>query len=250
MFHLGAFHESIDPAGVLVPITAVQDQVVTTQGDDMRVPKDLPFFLGAAAAIEATAPLQVQVTSPSLRRFTNIDVNPFSTGLVVGNGHQVMYAPYTPPMLVGDESLNFQINSNPVAATDQYGLVWFGDGPMAPVNGEIYTVRATMSVTGVVGTWVNGNITFEQDLPYGDYDVVGMRCVEATTVAARLVFVGGAYRPGTIGNSAVTAQDVDNLRMGRSGVWGTFNTNTPPTCDILAAAGAITPTLYLDLIAR
>lgn len=250
MFHLGAFHESIDPAGVLVPIAAVQDDTVFTSGDDMRVPNDLPFIIGSAALLEATAPLRAQISSPSLRRVSNLDIAPFNTGLAFSDLHAVDIHPDVAIPVRADEALNFNINSNPAAATSQYGIVLFGDGPQAPVSGDIITVRAAMSVTAVLGQWVNGNITFDQDLPVGNYDVVGMRIEEATTVAGRLGFVGAAWRPGVPAATSPTEPDVHGMRHGKAGIFGTFHTNTPPTIDILAAAGAITPVVYLDLIAR
>lgn len=250
MHHLGAFHSNIDPAGVLVPIAAVQDDTVFTSGDDMRVPNDLPFIIGAAGLLEATAPLRSQVSSPSLRRVSNLDISPLSTGLVFSNPHAINIHPYAPIPVRADEAINFNINSNPAAATSQYGLIMFGDGPQQPVSGDMVTVRATMNLVAVLGSWVNGNLSFDQDLPVGNYDVVGMRVVEATTVAGRLSFVGSAWRAGTPAVGAETSIDPVHTRKGEMGIWGSFHTNTPPTIDILAAAGAITPVVYLDLIAR
>lgn len=250
MHHLSAFYENIDAAGVLTELAAVQDQVVFTTGDDARVPVDLPFLVGEAGAIEATLAERVQVTSPSLRRVANVDVAPFDTGLVIDSGHKVAMHPMNPIAMRGDEAVNMLHKNNPGAATDQYGLVWFADGPQSPVLGDIFTVRTEMSVTGVLGSWVNGNITFAQDLPVGNYDVVGMRVIEATTVAARLSFVGGAFRPGVQGLGNEGLDDNEHHRYGKMGIWGTFHTNTPPTVDILSAAGAVTPVVYLDLIAR
>ena len=248
--HLGAFHESIDPAGVLVPITAVQDDTVFTSGDDMRVPLDLPFILGSTALLEATAPLRAQISSPSLRRVSNLDIAPFGTGLVHADLHAINIHPMVAIPVRADEAINMNINSNPAGVTSQYGLILFGDGAQQPVAGDMITVRATMSVTAILGSWVNGNLTFDQDLPVGNYDVVGLRVEEATTVAGRLSFVGGAWRPGVPAAGGVTARGVDSMRMGKAGILGSFHTNTPPTIDILAAVGAITPVVYLDLIAR
>lgn len=250
MHHLAAFHESIDPAGVLVPINAVIDDSVFVSGDDIRTPIDLPWILGAGALLEATAPLQAQISSPTLRRMANQDIEPFGTGLVFTDLTAFHLHPENPVAVTPDEPINFSINSNPAAATSQYGLVYFGDGPQAPVTGDIFTVRATASVTNVLGTWVGANLAFGQDLPIGNYDVVGMRCVEATSVACRLVFKGGIWRPGVPCANAVTEPDVMKTRTGRMGVWGTYHTNTPPSIEILGAAGAVTPVIYLDLISR
>ena len=121
------------------------------------------------------------------------------------------------------------------------------DGPSAPVNGEILTIRATASITLVDGVWTNGNITFDQVLPVGDYNIVGMRAEGTGLVAARLVIQGYPWRPGIVGRTTVAQDDLDMMRFGRSGVLGTFNNNVPPTLDAIGATGT-TQVIYLDLI--
>lgn len=249
-FHTGAFAESIDPAGALVPIAAVQDDSIFTSGDDMRVPTQLPFLVGAAGLISATLPIQAQLASPSLRQVANIDIEPVDLGLVFSDPADSAMHPDNPVPLMGDEALNFLVNSNPAGAELHYGVAWLSDGPLQPVQGNIFSVRATMSVTGVANAWVNGNLTFGTDLPVGNYDVVGMRFRAAGAVCARLNFVGGAWRPGVPGVVAIDDTVGMPFRYGKMGVWGTFHTNTPPTVDVLAAAAAITPVVTLDLIAR
>lgn len=250
MQHLVAFSESIDPAGSLVNIAAINDQAIFTSGDDARVPVQLPFMVGEAALISATAPVQAQVQSPSLRQVANIDVEPVALGTVFGDPAEYALHPQSPIPLKGDEALNFLVNTNPAGAESHYGLVWLSDGAVQPVQGEIFSVSADMSVTAVADEWVNGSLTFRQDLPVGTYDVVGMRVRTAGGVAGRLVFTGGAYRPGVPAVAALDDKVGMEFRYGKMGVMGSFHTNTPPSVDILAAAGAVTPVITLDLIAR
>lgn len=250
MQHLAAFAESIDPGGSLTNIAAVNDDSIFTSGDDIRVPNELPFMIGNAALISSTSPVQAQIQSPSLRQIANIDVEPVALGLVFGDPAELNYHPEIAIPLRGDESINFLANTNPASAALHYGLVWFADGPQQPVGGDIFSVRATTSVTAVANAWVNGTLTFNQDLPVGTYDVVGMRCRIDGLVAARLNFIGGAWRPGVPGAVAIDDKIGEQFRMGRSGIFGTFHTNTPPSLEILAAAGAVSPVVILDLIAR
>ena len=250
MQHLALFAESIDPAGALVNIAAINDDSVFTSGDDIRVPVQLPFLLGAAALISATSPIQAQLQSPSLRQIANIDLEPCGLGLVFGDPAELAMHPTNPIPLRGDESLNFLANTNPAGAQLHYGLVWFGDGAQQSVSGDIFSVRASMSVTAVADAWVNGTLTFGQDLPVGNYDVVGLRVRAAGLVAARLNFIGGAWRPGVPGAVAIDDKVSEQFRYGRMGVYGSFHTNTPPSIEIVGAAGAVTPTVILDLIAR
>ena len=250
MQHLAVFAESIDPAGALVNIAAINDDSVFTSGDDIRVPVALPYLIGSAALISATTPVQAQLQSPSLRQVANIDIEPCALGLVFGDPAELAFHPTNPIPLRGDESLNFLVNTNPAGAELHYGLVWFSDGSQQSVSGDIFSVRATMSVTGVANAWVNGSLTFSQDLPVGTYDVVGMRVRGAGLVAARLNFIGGAWRPGVPGAIAIDDKISEQFRYGRMGVYGSFHTNTPPSVEIVAAAAAITPVVILDLIAR
>jgi len=250
-FHTAAFAEDIDPLGALVNIAAVNDDSIFTSGDDIRVPVPLPFLIGAAGLISATVPVQAQMQSPSLRQVANIDVEPVGLGLVFGDPSEVAMHPGNPIPLRGDESLNFLVNTTPAAGAElHYGIVWFGDGAQQQVNGDIFSVRSTMGVTAVANAWVNGPLTFGQDLPVGTYDVVGMRVRAAGLVAARLNFIGAAWRPGVAGAVAINDNMGMHFRYGKMGVWGSFHTNTPPSVEIIAAAGAVTPVVILDLIAR
>ncbi len=251
MFELVAFAESIDPAGALVNVAAVADDTVFVSGDDLRVPTALPFLIGEAALISATVPVEAQFQSPSLRQIANINVEPVDLGLVFADPAALALHADNPIPLAGDEALNFLVNTTPGAGAElHYGFAWLGDGPQQQVNGDIFSVRSTMGVAAVANAWVNGPLTFAQDLPVGNYDVVGMRCRAAGAVAARINFKGGAWRPGA---PAVVAID-DNVgapfRYGKMGVWGSFHTNTPPSVEIIAATGNVTPVVILDLIAR
>lgn len=250
MNHLIAFAESIDPGGALVNIAGVADDTVFVSGDDVRVPTALPYLAGEAALISATSPVQAQIQSPSLRQVANIDVEPCALGLVFGDPAELSMHPKSPIPLRGDESLNFLVNTNPAGAELHYGLCWLSDGSIQEVSGTSFSVRATMSVTAVANAWVNGALTFSQDLPVGMYDVVGLSVRCAGGVAARLNFKGGAWRPGVPAGVAIDDKISEQFRHGRMGVLGSFHTNTPPSVEILAAAGAVTPVVILDLIPR
>lgn len=248
MQHIAAYAESIDPGGALVNIAGVIDDSLLVTGDDVRVPVQLPFMLGAAALISATAPIQAQFQSPSLRQVANIDIEPAALGLVFADPAEIAMHPDNPLPLRGDEALNFLANTNPAGAEVHYGLVWLGDGPVQPVHGDIFSVRTTASLTAVATSWVTSELTFAQDLPVGNYQVVGMRCRAAGGVAARLNFRGDAFRPGVPAVAAINDVIGSQFRYGKMGVMGTFHTNTPPQLEVLAAAGAVTPVIILDLI--
>lgn len=246
--HLGAFAENIAQTVALQRITAVQDDTVFTQGDDMRVPRPLPFLVAEAGLITSAVDGRCQIQSPSLRQVANIDILPLGTGLTFVTPEELSIHAQSPIPMRADESVNYLFGCTVAAAAIQYGFVWFSDGPVQPVVGNIYSVRFTATSAGTPTAWENISIAFEQDLPVGDYDVVGMQIHGAGLVVARLNFVGGAWRPGVPGGVTMVDNIGHQFRHGKMGVMGSFHTNTQPTLDVISATAAVTNVGVLDLI--
>lgn len=247
LHHLVAWGASVNLAGVSTAIAAVPDPVITTSGNDVRVPAGLPFIMGASSLNGNVGPLTAQITSPSLRAVVNLDIEPIIAALVWGSFPEQLVRPDSPTPVVPNESLNHFANATGGGATEVYGLAWMCDGPQQQVKGPIYTIRATAAAALAANTWVNSNLTFSQVLPAGSYQVVGMRARGANLVAARLVFVGGTWRPGVPAVNAVGNVDPWYFRNGYLGVWGQFDNTTPPTVDCLGVTDNA-QTIDLDII--
>lgn len=247
MFHLAAFYQSIDPAGALTAINAVREEMYFTSTVDFRVPKALPNIIGECALLNDASGTRAQVQSPTLRNLANLDVEPLVLAAVFGSPAEGIYHPNTPIPLTPDEAINFAVLSDPAAAAAHYGGVFLADGPQSEVAGNIFTVRATASITQVVGAWTNGNLTFAQVLPVGNYAVVGMRVRSTDAVFARLVFPEQMARPGVAVVNAIADHDTYWQRYGRMGLWGTFPSTNPPTLDVIGGA-ATAQVVLLDLV--
>src|SRR5260370_32330010 len=108
-------------------------------------------------------------------------------------------------MITGEAS-TFDINSAPAAVQAQWGLVWFADGPIAPIVGNMFTARATGTTVLGVLVWTLVPFVLAESLPRGRYQVVGLRAQSAGLIAARPVFAGGPSaqapaRPGPLGTT-------------------------------------------------
>jgi len=243
-FTLVAFAET-QAAGTLVNVAGLADPHVRVAADDIYVPDPLPF-LAAYHALVDTLVTQARIESPTLRRLANIDVIPLDLGTEPGTPPLFVSIISNPKALEGSEGLNFKATCG--QAFTARLLAWLSDGPLAPVTGEIFTVKATGTTTLVASAWTNGAITFEQALPRGRYQVVGMRAKSAGLVAARLVFSGYAWRPGCIGCDAYNDIERIEFRGGRMGVWGEFDHDLPPTVDYLSISADTAEEIWLDLI--
>lgn len=233
--HLAAFYQSVNSAAALVGINAVPDVAVYTNGADIRVPPDIANLLGEAALSAQTGPKFAQIQSPSLRQLANQDIEPVAAALVFANPNQIQWHGDNPRALDGNEAITAAIEATGGAAAGNYALAWLGDGAVKPTQGKIFSMRATGAAALAAGTWVNTPVTFDDTLPAGSYQVVGLRAEGANLVAARLVFVGGAYRPGVPGETSSATAFWGAFRNGRAGVLGEFDINQPPTIDCLGA---------------
>lgn len=249
MFQLIAYAESIAPAGALVNVAAVADDTLSTLGDDVHVLEGIEYLIGELGLIDATGAERVQIQSPSLRRMANLDVAPFNTGVTFTNPDSIRMHPELPRQLVADESVEALVKNTEAIAVEHYVGLIMADGSPVKAGGEIFTIRATSSMTANADEWVSGPLTFDTDLPVGNYNVVGMRVEIAAGVFARLIFKGGTYRPGCPVSITTTAKDNMHFRNGMLGVWGNFNSKVLPSIEVIAAAGAVTPVVYLDLVA-
>tara|TARA_B100000470_G_scaffold220172_1_gene208201 strand:- start:131 stop:895 length:765 start_codon:yes stop_codon:yes gene_type:complete len=251
MMHLVAYYSSVDPAGAYTALNAVQDPAINTRGTDVRIASEIPFIFGAAGLTAAAVYTSSQLRSPSLRTLNNMFVRPLNNAVTFANPAPVMTFPLNPRGMVTAEDLQFWTDSTPGAGAEtHYGLVWMSDGPLTPVNGEIFSVGATSASALTVGTWVNSPITFDQALPSGTYQCVGMRAEGANLVASRLVFPGGganSWRPGCPASTSAFVLEADNFRKGKLNVYGTFRQDNPPTVDNLGITDTA-QVLTLDLI--
>lgn len=234
-------------SSTLLNVAALVDPHVRVIGNDVVVPDALPYVGGVyAIGVSLT---RAQIVSPSIRRRYPFEVTPIE--IAAQPADPVKYNPffYSPIALDGDEALNFQAAENGAGATRQTGLVWLCDGATAPMTGaEMFTIRATNASTLTAFAWTNGALTFNDTLPAGQYQVVGMRASSAGLLAARLVFSQYPWRPGCIGSAILGSQAAPIFRLGALGEWGQFAHNTPPTVDFLSVSADTSQTVDLDLV--
>ena len=246
-FTLISYNESLDPAAAWVNVAGTPDPHVTVSGDDILVP-ELDQIAAIASCGDQTVASQCRLTSPSMLAGGFQEYLPqLASGLVFGIEPEVNSKSENPIQLDRMEALQAEVLSNPGSAAQHYVGVWLSDGVLSPVTGSIRTLRATAAVSMVVTGWTNGALTFPVSLKAGRYQVVGMRASSTNGVFARLVFPGSPWRPGVPMVNNEADRDFPLFRNGRAGVWGEFDSASPPTIDILGVTDS-SEEIFLDLI--
>lgn len=246
-FTLVAWTESQDSSGGLTQAAALTDQHVTVNGDDILVPDFAPNLAGVYAG--STALTRAQISSPSLRRSTLLDVAP-----VVAADEPTAPTPWMNlfdrplPLEVG-EGLRALVSDSTVGASQSHVLAWL-QGEREPVpEGPIQSIRLTATATLTAEAWTLVAMTLSQQLEAGTYAIVGMRAEAAGLRAARLVIPGSELRPGCIGYDAVGDQEDAVFRRGGLGqTWGTFSHLFVPQVEFFSTSADTAETVWLDVI--
>lgn len=254
MFHLAGWYQSIDPGGNYTALNAIIDERLFIDGKQIRVPElNQVAFLTAFVDLTATG-ANYRLVAPSIGqygRFYGGMVNGgFTSGINIVNTELSMM----PLMLGVDEQLSAQVNSNPAAATKQAVFIAFSDGQTQPLQSNI-SIQSQGTLTGTVteGQWSLLNWVPTDDLPPGNYNLVGMSVWgDNNALAARIVLrAAGIWRPGCI-CYGVNASNLgrDMFRHGALGSWGTFPFTQLPAVEIFATGTVTVANLrvVLDLV--
>lgn len=243
--HQAAFYQNAN-FGTLTPVNTVPDTQIFTAGTILRVPPELPFICMAAAEYAGTTIDQAQIETPTLRALANHDVSPLGIQPQTG-GNKNYNDLYDNPLAVkGNESLTLSILGTGAGSHVATAIIELCDGAVKPTTGNFFTVRATGAAALSAGLYVNTAVTFDTVLPAGVYEVVGLRAEGANLLAARIAFVGQVARPGVLGSVADTSMEYDRFRAGRSGSFGMFDINQPPSVDCLGVTDTA-QVFYFDL---
>lgn len=247
MFTLVGFYDTAAHTA-LTAIAGIADPHVRVSGNDIYVPNLNKLMAVFAGGWDME---QCRLQSPSLRRMANQRIAHIFDGTCPPS--QWMYLVLhdyhlNPRTLDIAEALNaFCLNG--VGAGEEWVLVWLMDRSEGLPSGEIFTIEGTTTVTGVLGNWVNGALSFTQTLAAGRYALAGLRSEDTAVVAVRCVFTDTSPRPGVLGSHSAYTPSIPLFRQGGLGSWGEFEHDAPPTIDVLCNAdGAVTPEIVMDLI--
>ncbi|NIQ91312.1 MAG: hypothetical protein GWN93_20810 [Deltaproteobacteria bacterium] len=250
MFTTIAYQEAGVGAAGTTNVAGVPDQHVRVDGDLIYM-SDLNQVVGQYLA-GSTLLTAGYLASPSLRRLANIDIYPIEIAIEPTNDECVNIHPESPLSLEKNEGLECIYTVSADASGDRICCgVLLADGAIAPVNGEIFHARFTATLAAATsGQWNNTEITFDQTLPVGRYQLVGAWVMNADGMLFRFVPVGEANRPGGVCVTAYNANSHHLQRNGGLGVWCEFDQITPPSIEVLTSETATATAVVgvMDLI--
>jgi len=248
MHNLVAMFANVAQNASLTNLSPVTDPLITIQNSRFIFPFDVQIGCLLANVVDGS---RCRINTPSYRSVALPEVYPVK--VTAGNGTN---PPIQGPMwdtlrIPRNDEFGLDVSRAGAGAADCFAGIWYAQGRTPAPSGPVITLRATVTMTLVVGNWVTGNLTFDQSLPYGKYAITGMSCQCTSAMFGRLAFPGGTqYRPGVpaveVYGSYINPQA---FRMGNFGLFGVFDSTAQPLIEIMGyAAGAQSAVILLDLI--
>lgn len=247
MFHLLAFQKSQASAATLVALTPAVDQIFPQNSNGQYI-MPLNAKLEAATALGATLG-QARINTPAFRQVALPDIYPTIIAATPPTAPYIDYKYGYGPVIEKNNPLEVDTtNTNGAGVDQQYAGLWMGDGNYNLPSGKKWTFHATAAITLGNKVWGSGSFTFDQVLPYGTFAIVGMNVVGANLLFARIVFVGGGWRPGVLCNTTYGHFPNPLFRAGALGEYGRFESNAPPQIELFGNAAPTTQEIWLDCI--
>ena len=246
--HGVAFFENVDNGTTAFGgVAALRSEIDKVNGDDYFVHSIFNKLIGVY--VLSTVTTRARLSAPSIKKAALFELSPLDNAAEPPSRPAFIDLRKSFVQLESGEQLNVQDMNSGGAGVDHWGLIWLCDELPTPVEAaEIIHIRATNATTLVDSAWTNGSLTLDEDLPVGEYDVIGMKAMSAGLIAARAVFEGQINRPMVIGCDAVTDVDEPLFRDGRMGVFGRMQHDTPPTIDFLSLSADTAQVVWLDLV--
>lgn len=246
MHTLSVFSSSIAGSASNALISAIPDNVVTTQNNRIVPPVDRYVIAAIGGGTDMT---MLFMDSPTLSQNGRPSIYPIDNGTFGGNLTPIMYSGKNGLSLPGREQVGLLSTNANVGAQTHFGALWhcerFREAPPGPYK----TVQ--MTVTGSGGNLVWSLLTpqLTAGLKRGRYRCVGMAAQGTNLLFGRLVFPQQVDRPGCLCTADATTYQMDYFRNGNSGVFGDFdNDNLPQFEGFGNGALAGTIIIYMDII--
>ena len=105
-------------------------------------------------------------------------------------------------------------------------------------SGEIWTMRGTSTTSTNANEWTTISITWSDELPAGNWALVGGVAQSSTAIAYRWVIEGQDLRPGGVAITALGNRTADVFYNGGLGVLGRFPAWNPPRIQMLESSAS------------
>lgn len=244
MFHLAAFGGSVANTGN-VEIPALNDQILSIRNSRfvLPIPMDLLWVWNGSASVTRS-----RLVGPMFRSVVLPYIIPLDLSVTPPDLPNVMDLRFNPVRLRQNEEYTVEHSQGGAGAENAYAVIALGVSTVPAPRGNVYTLLATGTTTVTAGAWTDCTLTWDQQLPDGEYACVGGHAQSTTGVAWRIILDNQTWRPGGLCLTALTNRAPDFQYGSQTGDWGHFVISSLPRFQILCNAADTVQNLFLQCV--
>lgn len=244
MYHTCAFYGNLGPV-TNTQLPALADGILQIQNNAFMLPNDLLLLESYLGSVTMS---RGYISSPKIVQLNPLYIRPVTVALEPGNDPNISWHGPMFPRLRGQEGVSVYFTNTPAAAEHVFSILHLSPNVEPVPAGEIYTVYATSTTAAVAVTWTQIPYTFAQNLPAGQYAVVGSEIQSASGVAHRWTFDNQFWRPGHLSQLLLSNKPAFTEQFYQKGLMGQFQSYSPPRLEVLCNAADAAHDIYLRLI--
>lgn len=245
-FHLLGFSASVAASQTDSALTPYNDGFFSRGQSGILLPSEMEVFRSVGMGLGLTEYL---LNVPSMRQISQPRYGTVNKALLAVDDAPILIQGDYAPTVMATEGVNYAVTTDATAGPNLTRVYAWVRNRFRPANkGRATTIKATASVTAVAGSWVGGSLTLSQDLPSGYYEIVGAAAFGTGLAAVRFRLPGATLAPGVLAQQAAGEFMLNNQRWGELGSFGSFQNSQLPTVEIDGTSGAITATIYIDIV--
>jgi hypothetical protein len=252
MFMIVDYTDSTAAAQTDTDIPLASDSMITALNNHplWPVPVQIRWWFGLGLTMT-----RVRLSAPKVKPIVRPVLSIINQAATVGDPLKIFdYWRHSIMLNAVEETQMLRSNTTAVAERDHVVLA-VGDGNLNVPQGEMYVARATTVFTPTANLWSTGALTMDDQLQVGRYSIIGMRCNDATGIAARLIFPGAPIqggipniRPGVVCRANVGQSDYFPHRYGGQGELGQFESFAMPVAEVMDAGPTANPEFLFDIV--
>lgn len=205
------------------------------------------MWLGAATLFGTGMDLP-RIQTPLLLQTASLQLSPWEIGTTPGDNPNTCFLMDNPTKLRQTENIDVQTTNTDAGAQTHNAILQLWDGVRDRPTGQRLKIFASSVGPATAGAWSRINMTYQDNLPFKDFAIMGMEVRSATGLVARLDIPGQALKPGVPVKVAVDSRMYWEQYKADWGALGRFNNQALPAVEIFCTAADALIRLWLDVI--